>query len=60
MPVENQTERELSMTTVFRDDLIRIQVLRRRCGDDNSQTCVSRALDALESVLSETAAGARA
>ena len=44
-------DRELSMTTVFRDDLIRIQILRRKFGDDNSQKCISRALDLLENAL---------
>ena len=47
--MENGTiERDLSMTTVYRDDLVRIQILRRKIGSDNSQTCIEKALDALE------------
>ena len=38
-------ERELSMTTVFRDDLVRIQVLRRKLNLNSSQELIGFMLD---------------
>ncbi len=42
---------ELSMTTVYRSDLIRIQSMRRKVGDETSQALISRALNMLEIAL---------
>jgi len=38
-------ERELSMTTVYRDDLVRIQVLRRKLNLNSSQELIAWMLD---------------